>query len=417
MTWQKFNRYWRAIVARIHLWLLAEPIACLLFVLLCLAPIGFFLYYLTLVISQPPQSALTTNQTAAISRIEKAVQNIQQPLSPSAAQKSDLQSALQELQTLPPSKTIFPTVSSYRWAFGFALAAGIIALFLSGFHSGRLLKNFSKWIRQIIKPISMGATVALLFVGFYFLLLERTNLGHINYDSVMAAVLGIYLTVCGMFVGFHGVFFEKIPILDIETLMEEMQKDIAECTNRICWSFPGLSFGSISVAGPLYDKFHEDLESRMREKTCNTEFYVLKPDEIALFYAPYEERAKKKRNAEEVQYALDRVKVAREDSGQLLKTAETYARSKSFITGGCQTYYVDHDFRHQVIVIDSNVYFLHSIGLPKKIEGAWEFTSENHVDFIATKLVNGSLAGALCEAISDEHRTIEKKKESRNEAL
>ena len=305
----------------------------------------------------------------------------------------------------------FPKICSYKWAYIFGVVAGIIAFFLSGFHSSHFWKNISKWIRQIIIPLSIGAFIGLMLIGFYFFLLEKTNTGQIDYDSVMVSTLGLYLTICGLFVGFHGIFFEKIPILDIETLMEEMTDDIKQCRSRICWSFPGLSFGSISVAGRLYKVFHEELEKKMIEKTCNTDFFVLNEQEISDFYNPYENKANNIENDEEKQYALERVRVARKDSIQLLSTAEDCSRKKSFIFGGCQTYHVDHDFRHQMVIIDSSIYFLHSIGLPKKINLTWDFTSDDHVNFIATKLVNGSLAGALCKIIKDEYETIKRIKE------
>lgn len=65
-------------------------------------------------------------------------------------------------------------------------------------------------------------------------------------------------------------------------------------------------------------------------------------------------------------------------------------------------------FRHQVIIIDNAIYFLHSIGLPVKVDEEWMFTStqstRGHVDFVATRVTSSTLANHLRNSIWTEYQ-------------
>ncbi len=311
----------------------------------------------------------------------------------------------------PPHSLLFDGFCSYTTTLWLAVVLGVVALVLSGISCRHLGTTITKWILQIIRPLSLGAAVGLACVSFYFFLVEKTNSGTINYDSVMADGLAMYLGFCGMFMGLYGVFFEKIPILDIETLMDFMTDDLKDCKNRLLWAFPGLSFGSVTVAGSLYKDLHTELAKKIDAESCKATLLVLSKEEIEAFYVPYRQNAAKIVNEGKRTKYLERVDKAIADSLEMLRNADTTANGTGVAgRGNCQLEESPADFRHQTIVIDDAVYFLHSIGLPVKIGGRWIFTKEtadgSPVDFIATRISNPALAKRIDEVIMAEHEAV-----------
>lgn len=281
-------------------------------------------------------------------------------------------------------------------AFLSAFLLGILGYCLSGLSLAHFEGVVFHWVRQVLRPLVFGASTGLFVISIYYYLAERMNGGSVCYDTIMATSVCLYVSFCAIFVGFHGVFFEKMPLLDIESLMEEMADDIKFCRKSIFWSFPGLSFGSVSVGGELYKKLHAQLREHIGSEKFDTEILVLSPIEIVEFYSPYFEDCGlndtninhistilKERHAayalshskngvdaieksalEKMKTELDTLKLdktarskAENTYNAVVDSHDMYEAARSSPLMRNQRHEVPPNFRHQVIIIDRNIYF------------------------------------------------------------
>ncbi len=288
------------------------------------------------------------------------------------------------------------------WALSICLVVVIIELNKSFF-----VRSIS-WIQEIIRPLMMGSLFGVVLSMLYMYIVLHIDFRQTN--QIMAESMGIYLSCCGLFVAYHGIYKDRIPIVDIRTLLDSINDKLATCNARIIWSYPGLSFGSVTIGGERYKQFHDLMTGLIGNPNITKEFYILDKQEITSFYNPYDEINQGiSDQAKKAEYT-SKIKRARTDSTEFIDSVITQAVKRGTGAGMCKCTIVQHDFRFQAVIIDDVVFLLHPYGLPIKTSQGWKFTAPQHnsspVDFLGTKVRNGAIANIVIEHIRNEAQQL-----------
>lgn len=319
------------------------------------------------------------------------------------------------------AKTVKLYLPFWQVAVLWSMVAIAIATILTAAYSRGFLDKVKFWVQHIVQPLSLGAALGLLFAACYLYLVSVGTVD-VSSDTVMVSSLGIYLAVSGLFVGFYGVYHEQLPLMDIRTLMDRLTEDLERCDTRLFWCYPGLSFGSVTVAGPQYDRFYEVLSSKLKDRRherISKEFILLSFTELERFYEPYRSRARSKGNDGLIHRIDD---LALKHSRELLQTIALKVELSKEQTEKVVCDYSPPEFRLQLIVIDDIAYLLNPIGLPIYQSKRWIFTLEadaegaTPVEFVAVRIKNGFLANQLARLARAELEVIRRNKGGDNEA-
>ncbi|MBK7377771.1 MAG: hypothetical protein IPJ03_01990 [Ignavibacteriales bacterium] len=315
------------------------------------------------------------------------------------------------------------------WPFLIACSFLIVYIFLLIITSwgGSFFKRANLWTSYMLEPLIVAAPMAMLMVTIY--LFSANSIQQKIFESHFASVLGIYLTVIGIVIGFYGLFSSKLQILNIDTFMDSLIFDLATIKKRFFWCYPGLSFGSISATGKRYVDFKAKLITNIFfNKDIEKNIFLFDEDQIEKFYKPYEDNAIKlfSSKPKELQSVLGRIKKAKEDSYFFILLSKQAVDIKSLtleeqnillkkitiedheqLLGNLTCRVIDHLFRFQVIIIDETSYILTPLGLPQKFNDDYEFTHDTSsihpVNFIVTKIVGKNQADELINQIEREY--------------
>lgn len=350
-----------------------------------------------------------------------------------------------------------------RHPLGVALSLLVVLLLVIGLCETRRKREFwqrgKEWVQQIIRPLLWGAFVGLLAFVAYLLLTIRGV--RFDPDNVLATSLQLYLACCGVFVAFHGIFYEKMPILDLGILMDRLTDDLTRCSGKVVFAYPGLSLGSISVGGTRYTRYVAALEGLLDRHDIAKHFVVYNAEDIIGLYGVYVEHLiasvlaiPTSRKTEHlfsqdemgkigealtcgrsdevrtlVQGALgtagyDRVKkqlegrlayrsaidTAMRDSLRLMETMQHDADETARLLKPLpyEIAFVEPAFRSYAIIIDDVIYFLSPFGLPiwSRNEGKFVAAAEPEetliVDFLATRVKNAAVAAMYTKLIRGE---------------
>jgi len=270
---------------------------------------------------------------------------------------------------------------------------GLVIIARALTYNSEIWFNFRLWLQQIVKPLIMGAIIGMLLIMIYLASVGMRNC--IETDNVLATIFGLYISSCGLFIAFWGIFHEKIPILDLLNLMEFLTRDLTRCKKNIFWGFPSLSFGSLSGEGNAYLKLFNALKQKIEDPNIIKNFILLNPEEITEFYKCYKTRLDA--NPEKVRYGMKEIGMAIYDSINRIEHIRVDDPENMIHK------FVKSHFKYQIIIIDDHVYLLNTFGLPIRNNGEYDSSiskeEEIVVEVAATRLHNEAISVFLKKLI------------------
>jgi len=266
-------------------------------------------------------------------------------------------------------------------------------------------ETFKIWVQSIIQPLVMGAFIGVIISLFYItllILLKRPE--EVEHFSVIATIFGIYVTCCGLFVAFWGIFHDQMPIVDLDTLMSKLTKDMKSCKEDLLWSYPGLTFGALSGNSAIYQDLSEKLDELIKAKKIKTHLITLSIVELFKLYLSYlnikDKNGKQKFSKSQIARVLDDLITKNSAiSHEIANKPEAFKPDQIF---------VNSTYKYQVIIIDDIVYLLQTFGIPIKTQMGYyicELEEKNHrtnLEIIAMRLENSSVAHFLRQLILNE---------------
>jgi hypothetical protein len=336
----------------------------------------------------------------------------------------------------------------------------ILCLLVFVLRPRKAFDHLARWLQKIIRPLLWGGLVGTGAAGSYLAIVAMLDVS--SFDVIMTSSFGIYFSCCGLFVAFHGIYLDKMPILDLASFLEQLTRDLESCTNTVFFCYPGLSIGSVSVGGALYEAYHNAVEALFssKKRKLNWTFLVYPKGEIVGLYKEYlrhihrrlwahlgpatpedkrrdlalaleiaiakndaakiEELCKPREDGEngvstqEIQRAKARTRAihrAITQSLELLVDADKDAKKAEGRedVGKCELRFVSPSFRSYAIIVDDVTYMVNPIGLPIKTDAAQDgYTSsvppgeDLVVDWIATRIQNAAIAKMMQDLLSGE---------------